>query len=637
MADATLTGKTMLDTSGMRKGFMELRRSLRLFRRDVMQPLGDTVSALNRVIRYSTLAASAIAGIGIRESFKLTGVEEQFAVLMKNSELAKQRVKELTELAANTPFDLGPYVNAAKTLYAIGGEDLSNNTFLTKLGDTAAAMSVDIEQAAIWIGKFYNSLRSGSGVGTSGDDLMRAGILRADTYSQLIKLTRAGADFGEVWQLAMGDLDRFNGGMERLSKTGRGQLAVFRGLVSLGMAELFDKVSERFKDVIFQLNEILKKIREDGTLERWAANIGNAIESVVNFIWRLVTAWRNLNINTRKELQSLLVSGSVVLLAFKTGLLGPLIQSVAGLVPAVVRVIGSLASFLGPALAGLGKYIVAFFHLPLTSILGLAPLILGAVGLLFVGIKNILDKSKDETVRNIESFWIVTKSTILKGIMGVKAILTGILIPIIGFDEAKKIFNEMDREAKKLERDQQRALRKEYFRRTGQWDELQNMERQDQESGIENPLEKSWLSALVPDALKEFWEEFQKLGNIKFPQMPPLEPLDEALHTKQALNDVKKLRSTMADFTLRGIYARLPRLQSMTAPLRFAVPQLPALPTPAAAVQAARSVGESRAAEMDTQSLVNSIGSLIQAIGDANGSLNRLIGEPLKLAPVWGD
>ena len=124
--------------------------------------------------------------MGIRNVFQYEAIQEQFAVLMKDSDAAKKRVAELAELAKQSPFSLTDYTQAAKTLYAVGNESLGTNKMIQTVGDSAAAMGVNMWQASIWVARLYNSLKSGSGVGTTADDMMRAGMLTAENYAKMV-------------------------------------------------------------------------------------------------------------------------------------------------------------------------------------------------------------------------------------------------------------------------------------------------------------------------------------------------------------------------------------------------------------------------------------------------------------------
>ena len=134
---ATFKGKTQLDTSGMRRGLAQMRRDIRkfskevnrmsgkvgapvkpryqlirvhyrpnleslksafkagkrmadTFRQSVAAPFRELAANMERTIRRASLAALAISGLGVRNVFQYEAIQEQFTVLMKDSEAAKK-------------------------------------------------------------------------------------------------------------------------------------------------------------------------------------------------------------------------------------------------------------------------------------------------------------------------------------------------------------------------------------------------------------------------------------------------------------------------------------------------------------------------------------------------------------------
>ena len=160
------------------------------FRASVAAPFRELAANFERTIKRAGLATAAFSALGIRNVFQYEAIQEQFAVLMKDSDAAKKRVAELAELAKQSPFSLTDYTQAAKTLYAVGNEALGTNKMIQMVGDSAAAMGVNMLQGSIWVARLYNSLKSGSGVGTTGDDMMRAGMLTAESYAKFERLVQ---------------------------------------------------------------------------------------------------------------------------------------------------------------------------------------------------------------------------------------------------------------------------------------------------------------------------------------------------------------------------------------------------------------------------------------------------------------
>lgn len=524
MASATLTGVIKLNTTNMSRGLSAMKKSLQAFQRDVASPFSEAAREASRFTKMVLLAAGAAGGIGIHKAFQIEGVREQFAVLLDNTEAGKRRVKELIDLAAKTPFDLGPWIEAARIMQMTGGNELGGNDFLTKLGDTAAVAKQDVQQVAVWTSKLYNSLKSGSGVGVSGDDMMRAGIIRPDTYAMLKKIGTDTKNFGEAWRIVTADLSRFNGGMERFSKAGSGMLGIFRGLVSVGVAQMFEGLGNKFKDVMYQINAGLMALYNDGTFTRWGEKIATSFKSVIDTAWQLIQAWRNLNVNTRAQLLNIGAVLGAVLVAWKAGFLVPLMKGIAGLVTFAIAHAGAVIAVLSGLVAA-----IAGFKLG------------RALGEAFNDgrqAENDLAVARAQYEMNLDSaqkkmrFRLITPEQYDQAVQDAKKRYNKAYEEIIAAAQA----NSKEGLAAKI------------------WG---NVKKEFSAEGFKKDIE-SVIGMMLPQSVKDFLNEMKSLSGIEFPEMPKLEPLTGQLQTKEAIKDMEKLRK--AAEPIRGIYARLGRL-----------------------------------------------------------------------------
>lgn len=579
MASATLTGVIKLNTGNMSKGLAAMKKSLQSFRRDVAAPFAEAAKEASRFTKMVALAAGAAGGIGIHKAFQIEGVREQFSVLLNNTEAGKQRVKELIDLAAKTPFDLGPWIEAARIMQMTGGNELGGNDFLTKLGDTAAVAKQDVQQVAVWTSKLYNSLKSGSGVGVSGDDMMRAGIIRPETYAMLKKIGTDTKNFGEAWKLVTEDLSRFNGGMERFSKTGSGMLGIFRGLVSVGVAQMFEGLGNKFKDAMYQINAGLMALYNDGTFTRWGEKIASAFKSVMDTAWQLIQAWRNLNVNTRAQLLNIGAVLGAVLVSWKAGFLVPLMKGIAGLVTFAIAHAGAVIAVLSGLVAA-----IAGFKLG------------RALGEAFNDgrqAENDLAVARAQYEMNLDSAQKKMRLRLISPEQYDQAV-----------QDAKKRYNKAYEEIiAAAQSNSKKGLAAKIWG---------NVKKEFSAEGFKKDIESA-IGMMLPQSVKDFLNEMKSLSGIEFPEMPKLEPLTGQLQTKEAIKDMEKLRKA-AD-PIRGIYARFGRL-----------------PRPSMAVAGAReAVRPSSSAGSDTRT-VAALGKSNTILGEIRDNTKKMSG--LKLA--WG-
>lgn len=380
---AVFQGITKLDTSGMRAGFARLRRmnaeaarsmnavnggrrgmsqplsgldrsinsvrnslartqsvltnNLKMvsfygtrIKKDVLVPLTQATRAATAFAKRAALAGAAFASFGVYRNFKIEGMTEQFAVLMKNSRQARRMMRDLMNEAAVSPFGLEDYIGSVRMLYTIGGRELSNKNFIRMMGDAAAVTGKDMQQVASWTAKLYQSLKSGAGVGTSGDDMLRAGLLTAETYAYMKSHGKTVGNFSDVWARGVKDLSRFAGGMDRIRYTGQGAFNMLKGLSALGMQDLFAGFTKSVKNVMYNMTTLLKTLRQTGQFKSWGKEIGETASDAVNGIYRLIQSYSSLDEQSRASVNNVLkVMGTLGGMQY-TGILAPLVKAATG-------------------------------------------------------------------------------------------------------------------------------------------------------------------------------------------------------------------------------------------------------------------------------------------------------------------
>jgi phage-related protein len=193
--------------------------------------------------------------------------ETQFGVLLGSTEAAQQRLKELAEFGAKTPFELPQVVVADKILQGFGlhSEEaakkfgFSGTQIRTIAGDVASGAGVSFEEMAGYIGKFSS--------GATGEAIARFQELGIMTREQMAGM---GLEFSKSGEL-LSPLPQATEVMLTLMKQKYGgmmdaQSSTFEGMVSnlndwVGQAirtvgqPIFEVVSDSLKEVLAFLNE----------------------------------------------------------------------------------------------------------------------------------------------------------------------------------------------------------------------------------------------------------------------------------------------------------------------------------------------------------------------------------------------
>lgn len=148
-----------------------------------------------------------------------------FEVLLKDVDLARQRMRDLAAFGATTPFELPGIVRASITLETLTNGALSTGDGLRMVGDVAAGVNQPIEELSMWFGRLYDGLQSGRPVGEALMRLQELGIMSGDVRSQIEELQKSGSAGNEVWAVASKSFERFAGMMDERSRNLSGRLS----------------------------------------------------------------------------------------------------------------------------------------------------------------------------------------------------------------------------------------------------------------------------------------------------------------------------------------------------------------------------------------------------------------------------
>lgn len=320
-----------LDSSGFTGGLGTARASLGGFQ-------AFSVGSMAAVGAAVAGAALAVKGIGmafreakaaVAEAANRETMQTAFIPLLGSAKAAKDRMQELADFAAHTPFQLPEIAAASRTLETLTDGALSTGQGLTMVGDVASGTNTPFEELAVTIGRLYSGLDSGRPVGEAMQRLQEIGAITPGVRAKLEKLQAESKKGSEVWQVAAEDLARFSGGMELQSQTWNGKLSTLSDAWAEVRAQFGEPIMDALKplldDGINVIGDMAAKAREIGETiayamrfmiesfkqgEAWnLAKLGLtlAFQESVNFLYAgLMGIWKSLP--------------SVIVEAFKTGI-----------------------------------------------------------------------------------------------------------------------------------------------------------------------------------------------------------------------------------------------------------------------------------------------------------------------------
>ena len=319
--------------------------------------VGNSIKNTGNNLRNAagTLAPMSVAmgAIGVKAlassaNFETLGI--QLEVLTGSAEKGKNLFQELSQYAAQTPFQLPEIVQATRTLLGSNIALSDSVETIKMLGNVSAGSGADLKQLSVVFGQVAGMTK------LQGQDAMQFisnGVpiwaLLEKSTGKTIKTLRDMGSKGEIYFKMVEEALRkatLQGGMyyqatDKLSQSLSGLYSTLKDNVNIAFAELG--------------NEMVK-----------AADIKQLTKDIAEFAGKVTTAFKGLSPETKKFITYAVLIGTA---------LAPVVFS-----------IGSLLAVVGLAAAGFGALaaIFAFFFTPF----GLWIVALGLFGLLFLRLKD---------------------------------------------------------------------------------------------------------------------------------------------------------------------------------------------------------------------------------------------------------
>lgn len=237
-------------------------------------------------------AVGDVVGEMIRGNAEMQRYETQFGVLLGSTDKAKERLKELAEFGAKTPFELPEVVRADKILQGFGlhSEEaakkfgLSGEQIRTLAGDMAAGTGQSFEDIAGYLGKFAS--------GSTGEAISRFQELGITTREELAKMGLEFSKSGELTTptaqaftvLAKVAQDKFGGMMDAQSKTFEGMVSNLNDWKSQTLRTIGEPIFEVLSEKLGVLLTYLGSDEVKGAIDAFAKGMAATLGTVITWL-----------------------------------------------------------------------------------------------------------------------------------------------------------------------------------------------------------------------------------------------------------------------------------------------------------------------------------------------------------------
>ncbi|MCP3959268.1 MAG: hypothetical protein GY719_15565, partial [bacterium] len=347
---------------------------------------GNVSSELGTLAPQAAMAG-AVAAAAIGYTFKTQFVDvaadfEKFRTILETTEGSAEKAQAsmdwISDFAAKTPYDLATVTKAFVKLRAYGLNP--TNGLLRTLGDTSAAMGKDINAAVEALADAVNGenerLKEFGIVGSVKGDRVLYTYMDREGKQRAVEVEKGNraaiqSTLESIWN------EKFGGAMDKLSNTWGGMISnlgdQWTRFANMVMdSGVFAYMKSRLGEVLGQLNAWAV----DGTLKRYAEEVGDRIRWVIGELWDLgrslaigaqnlanfVGGWENLGI--------VLIGLKLAPLAVSVIQLGSAIGTAASGVFQLVSAGGSLSGLLGALGPAWGALSAALAATPIGWVVG---------------------------------------------------------------------------------------------------------------------------------------------------------------------------------------------------------------------------------------------------------------------------
>jgi phage-related protein len=252
----------------------------------------NLTSMRDKIFNFKNLMATVIAGAGTKKLFDFTignaaqfeQYETAFTVMLGSADKAKSKLKELSDYAATTPFELPEVVDASRLMMAFG---LDTKKYLADVGNLASGTGKPIQQVA----DAFSRLKSGQ-FGEAFQQLAQLGISRDMLMGKGLEFDKGGSYKGSVDKALTAVQaivkEKFNGMTEKQGQTMNGLISTFKDNIGAFGREIGEKAFPKAKEALQSLMSKMDEWSKNGTLDRIANATGNIISKVATGIIKLV-------------------------------------------------------------------------------------------------------------------------------------------------------------------------------------------------------------------------------------------------------------------------------------------------------------------------------------------------------------
>lgn len=174
---------------------------------------------------------------------KINYYAPSFAKLLGGMQAAKQRLAEMSKLAAKGPFAFDDLAQGNRQLEILSRGVLAGKRGMNLISDAAAAGGTSFKEMSGVVGSLYDDIANSRPIESGIRQLESLGVISRNTADQLLIMGKAGLSNSEMWKAVEKEISRTKGSSEALAKTIGGlqqKLESARAEQERGIGQMFE-------------------------------------------------------------------------------------------------------------------------------------------------------------------------------------------------------------------------------------------------------------------------------------------------------------------------------------------------------------------------------------------------------------
>ena len=262
----------------------------------------DSLTRANEQLFYFLNNARMIGGaLGdtiqsfLDPNIEMDKYKEMFTFLLKDSDRAETKLRELFNVANEKGFPFAEVVDFYTNLYRVSDGALAAADKMDLFLSATKRSGNEAGRVGQLLAEAWFALERGAGIDTVAATMKRLGIITPDTVNAIRKLQEEGASSSQMWGLVEDSIKQTTSAVAGAETTWSDITNKIENYRLISRQLIGEKLFESLKDDLGELGGALDKVFASGRLEKWAGGLSKEMAKIYESLKDV--SFSGLNIN----------------------------------------------------------------------------------------------------------------------------------------------------------------------------------------------------------------------------------------------------------------------------------------------------------------------------------------------------